>query len=243
MPYLTTDQIEPSDVSDPATDGALLTAVETLVVDEVNLRAGSVGLGHLAATRAGTAAASNLPVTRWIDSIAPAGTSAHAAGGLGTVVSPGGTDLELIPIAGSRGTLGEGDVLRWHFSGVVDVVNDAGAPDDDLYTFYLEITGTDGNGAAVRTSLTREEFGIAADYSMNVAGLPIGDPAFGSNFRVQQQPVGFSFAYSHAEGDAVFSILGGDVHIDLIRVMCRVSDVLNSLVVHDCRLTAMIVGG
>lgn len=243
MPYVVVPQIEPSDVADATADGQVLEDVEALIYDAANLRSEAVALPHLDVARTTDPADFAGPIVSWADQIAvTTGTSTHGDASPGTQVSPGGTDVELAPVAGARGTLRDGDVLRWHFQARVTSVTDT-VPDDDLYTAYVEITGTDDNGTTVVTSISRDELGIPATYSMNPAAQPVGGDAFGSNYDIEQQQIGFSGIYIHRESDAIFSVNGGNVHIDLIRVLIFVSDATNEVVVTDATLIAMITKG
>lgn len=239
--------IEAGDVSDATTDGALLDDAGVLVLQATNLRTGAIALEHLDATRAAAAAGRNLPLTTWVDSM-EALTGDHAISNAvapGDLVSPGGTDLELTPPVGGAGTLSTGDVLRWWFTAVVKTVDFAAAPEADYYHLTIEVDGTDDNGAATVTSLdVLEALGIPSSFSMNAGRVVAAALGAGIDRGIAAQRLAFEGTYVHVpDVDAVFSVAGGDVHIDALRVRCWVEDAGNSVTLKQGRLTAMICKG
>lgn len=244
MPNVVTTYIEPGDTSNPTTDDELLTTMETVVFDSSNLRTGAIALPHFVATRSPVLSDINVPVTTWIDQIqeVTAATSTHGSIVPGTVISPGGTDMELTPPVGFRGTLRAGMVLRWQFTCTVDSVDNTGNTELDRYSIMVEIDGTDDNGAATITPHDTDEIGLVGSWSMAQANVVATAPGAGVNLTtIEQGKIGINGIYIHEEG--VFSVGGGNVHIDAIRVRCFVQDALNEVVLKETTLLAMICKG
>lgn len=244
MGLLPADRVNPGDVSSATEDDAVLDDVAAEAFNGSNVRTGAITLGHFSATRNATPASASLPITTWIDTVADDGGSDHDTATPGTVVSPGGADMELTPPGGARGTLAEGDILRWHFSAVVTVVDFTTDEAADRYSLIVEVDGTDDNGSVTLSQINVAELGIVRNFSMNTGGVPSTVSGAGINKEIQQQRIEISGVYIHLPSSrSVFSANGGGVHIDAIRVRCYVQTATNMVTLDKCRFTALICKG
>lgn len=239
MALVETDFQKPGDTMNATTDAALLTALEALTIERLNLRRGAIGAPHFDCDRSATLSAVELATATWVGTHAPAGT-ATISDTTPTQLSPGGTDLELNPPNAVRATMKTGDVLRWHFSCNVDTTTETGLSDEDYFWFEFQMTGVDDNGTDTQRVTDNKELGMIAGYSMNSSRVASASVGAACNQEISDQRVSVSGYYIH---QGQFTTDGGDMRPTNLQVLAYCENAGTTFVVSNARLTAMILKG